>query len=203
LSFRVAKWSGSGALLVELNDGQRRFTAAFDLERKRLDATIDDLAVPVAAYNMGLLVGRPFLFEASLVDQQFLVAVDGRVLVEHPYRRSRTASPGPRPVAIGAAGPQLEIDQVRLYRDVFYTHPIGVRARWGIERPYRLQEDEYFVLGDNSPASDDSRSWPAGPGVRSEMLLGRPLAVLFSAHPVEWLGWRFQLPAPSRIRYIR
>jgi len=86
---------------------------------------------------------------------------------------------------------------------VYYSRPIGVRARWGIDRPYRLGPDEYFVLGDNSPASDDSRSWPSGPGVPSEMLIGKPLAVLFPARSAGWFGVRFQLPDLPRIRYIR
>jgi signal peptidase I len=203
LSLRVEKHSGPGCLAVKIGDGQRRFTVELDLERNRFTAFVDERANALAVGPIGLHPGRPFQVEVSIVDQQFLAAVDGRLLVEHAFRRTGPARPEARPVAIGVAGPQVEIDEVRLYRDVYYTRPIGVLARWGVDRAYRLGPDEYFVLGDNSPASDDSRSWPCGPGVQGQLLVGKPLAVYFPIHPVRWLGWRFQLPDLSRIRYIR
>ncbi len=45
-------------------------------------------------------------------------------------------------------------------------------GRHGIAAPYRLGPDEYFVLGDNSAASDDSRFWHT-PGVKHSALIGR------------------------------
>ncbi|MEZ5950240.1 MAG: S26 family signal peptidase [Planctomycetaceae bacterium] len=42
------------------------------------------------------------------------------------------------------------------------------------ERTYRLGPDEYFVLGDNSAVSVDSRHWPEGSVTRS-LLIGRPV----------------------------
>ena len=42
---------------------------------------------------------------------------------------------------------------------------------------WHLNRREYFVLGDNGAISDDSRSWLSGPGVDTELLVGRPLGV--------------------------
>jgi signal peptidase I len=42
---------------------------------------------------------------------------------------------------------------------------------------WQLGPYEYFVLGDNAAISDDSRNWPAGPGLDARLLLGRPLNV--------------------------
>ncbi len=44
----------------------------------------------------------------------------------------------------------------------------------GRQLRYRLGPDEYFVLGDNRPHSQDSRSWPER-GVRAEQIVGRVL----------------------------
>jgi signal peptidase I len=202
LSFRVADYSGPGVLLVEIGDGQQRFTARLDLEAQRFTATVDGHTDPILAARLAVRSGWPFQVEVSLVDQQFLVAIDGCPLGEHLFQRTKPPRPDARPVAIGVSGLRVELDRVCLYRDVYYSRPIGMRARWGIARPYRLGPDEYFVLGDNSPASDDSRSWPNGPGVPSNLLIGRPLVVLFSSRSAGWFGGRFQLPDLSRIRYI-
>lgn len=47
-------------------------------------------------------------------------------------------------------------------------------GRHAIHHSHRLDEDEFFVLGDNSAASSDSRHWP-DPAVRRSALVGRPL----------------------------
>lgn len=203
LSMRIVKLAGPGRLVVQITDGHRRFEARLDAQNRRYEALADDRPEPIAAGQLPIAPDRPFQLEVSLFDQQFLVAVDGRPLVAHGYQRQGPPSPPSRPVAIGLDGPEARIDGVRLYRDVYYTRPTGLLGRWGVDKPYRLAADEYFVLGDNSPASDDSRSWPAGPGVPGHLLVGRPLAVRFPSPAMGWAGCQVQLPNPSRIRYIR
>ena len=90
-----------------------------------------------------------------------------------------------------------------MYRDVYYTHPIGLQGRWGLDEPVRLAADEYYVLGDNSPISEDSRTWPGGPAVDANLLVGKPLVVHFPAKLLEVGRWGFQVPDPAGIRYIR
>lgn len=202
LLFRArVKVSGAGWLHVEMTDGRRRFAVRLDAEHQRYQTVADGR--PAATGEIAVSVDRPFELEASLVDQQFLVAVDGRTLFAHLYERESPARPSSRPVAIGAdLGLRAEIDRIRLERDLYYTRPTGLLGRWGVDKPYRLGADEYFVLGDNSPVSDDSRSWPAGPGVPGHLLVGRPLAACPTAAS-GWWGWPVQLPAPWRMRYIR
>jgi signal peptidase I len=203
LSLRVVKLANEGWLLVEMRDGQRHYSFALGGKQRGFYAAVNDRQVIIDRLAWDMFTRRPFVLEMSIVDHQFLVAIDGDLVVENVYPAESPAPPPTRPVAIGVCGPQVEIDQVRLYRDVYYTRPIGVRARWGIERPYRLGADEYFVLGDNSSDSDDSRSWPGGPGVPGRLLVGRALAVGIAHRPAGWFGGRFQLPDLSRIRYIR
>ena len=105
------------------------------------------------------------------------------------------------PARIGARGRHVAVDHVTLYRDTYYTPgdapPAGA---------YNLGPDEFFVLGDNSPVSVDSRQW-ASPGVHRSLLIGKPLVVHLPSRPgtIQWGGQRRQIRVPdfSRIRYIR
>jgi len=42
---------------------------------------------------------------------------------------------------------------------------------------WRLGPGEYFVVGDNTSISDDSRNWLAGVGLDAKLLVGKPLGV--------------------------
>ena len=89
-----------------------------------------------------------------------------------------------------------------LSRDIHYRMS-GANAT---HLPMKLGEDEYFMLGDNSSNSDDSRSWriPAVPG---KFFLGKP----FLIHQPSKMGSveigdrtrMFQMIDWDRVRLIR
>ena len=76
------------------------------------------------------------------------------------------------------------------------------RDRGGARR-VQLGKGEYFVLGDNSPISDDSRTWAEPAAVSDKYLIGKPLAIILPVRYVRWGPWHFQVPDLARIRYIR
>ena len=116
-----------------------------------------------------------------------------------------------QPLAIGAEGLGVVLDHLRVYRDVYYTEPsfaavgrplVGYAASDGASAQ-ALGADEYFVLGDNSPISEDSRTWTQDRFVSHESLVGKPFVVIYPSCEVSLGGWRIQVPDLSRIRYIR
>ena len=76
-------------------------------------------------------------------------------------------------------GGALEVNDLRIYRDIYYTSSLANTPRHsqGMSTDVKLDTDEYFVLGDNSPVSNDSRFWNEGPVVRGSMFVGRPFLV--------------------------
>lgn len=68
---------------------------------------------------------------------------------------------------------------------------------------WRTSADEYFVVGDNPPLSDDSRTWSAGAGVAAQLIVGQPVIVHAPRRLVELWGYRFHVPNLTAIRYIR
>jgi signal peptidase I len=178
----------------------------------------------------------PLEFEFSVFDRQVTVAVNGRVLVQEPLPESvETIDPmvpvaAYRPPTIAVAGhsgegiPAMQgpdgsaaggaasigvfngtarVNSLRLFRDVHYTAEAGQHAT---SRPLSLGDDEFFMLGDNSPVSLDSRGW-LDPVVPRRLLIGRPLVVHLPSRPGRLrIGDRvshIRVPDFSRMRYIR
>jgi len=203
LAFRLVEAFGEGLLVVRATDGQEEFEVRLDTAEQRYEVFHNGR--PVAGTRRRVSQSLEDLeVVVSLFDQQFLLALGGRTEVVWPYvRPDGPPRPVARPLAIGSQGLGVRLEQVRVYRDVYYTLPIGLEDRPGLGRPYRLDHDEYFVLGDNSPISDDSRCWPAGPALKETLLVGKPLVVVFSPRSVSLGPWRFHIPDPARMRYIR
>lgn len=79
---------------------------------------------------------------------------------------------------VGLPGETIEIKGGHVYiNGDAMAPPLGAayesRGRHGVNAPCRLGSDEYFVLGDYSAASDDSRTWPE-PGVKLPAIIGKP-----------------------------
>ena len=137
----------------------------------------------------------------------------------------RRLSPRPR---IAAVDLEFELWHVVLRRDVYYSSlgnelPArnGLRTGWATtNNPIWLREGEYFMLGDNSAASKDSRLWDA-PGdhlavrgeayqlgtVPEDQLIGRAFFVYWPAgHRSDLLPFLRNvglIPNFGRMRWIR
>lgn len=61
-------------------------------------------------------------------------------------------------VRIAAAGADATLRHVLIERDIYYRSTIGRERGYGVQgRPIQLANNQYYMLGDNSPSSQDSR----------------------------------------------
>jgi signal peptidase I len=130
---------------------------------------------PLAVSGVSLAAGKRYHVEWALVDRRLTLRIDGVdafVPVDLPACGERAALV--RPVMLAIHGGTALASNVRLWRDVHYTQA-GTNGVKGAV--VRLGPDQYFVLGDNSPASEDSRFWPDGGAVPGSSLIGTPLLV--------------------------
>ncbi|MEM7624745.1 MAG: S26 family signal peptidase [Planctomycetota bacterium] len=121
---------------------------------------------------------RQATLELWFVDQQALVFVDGDVVLRHSFdvpihQIMKRPPPADRPeVAIRVGGGPATLRDVELDRDMAYTPSLtsSQTAQRGAARrsangklasipPINIRPGRYFVLGDNSPISNDGRFW--------------------------------------------
>ena len=176
---------GEGAVLLGITDGKDRLVAEVPVGRagearlSRADArppqSGDGTALVQAARGVHLKPGQPYRVELAFVDRRVTLALDGTPVLGPVDLPAVSGRPGvTRPVVLGVRGVRLVVRNFRLARDIHYTSA-GRNA--GPGQAVRLGHDQYFVLGDNSPNSQDSRFWPDGGAVPAGSLLGKPFVV--------------------------
>jgi len=140
--------------------------------------------------------------ELALVDRRYTLTVDGTTIASIDLQPADRRAPVISPFWFAAKGTRLRIDNVRLYRDVHYTQ-VGRNGVNG--KAVQMGVDQYFVLGDNSSNSEDSRFWVGDGAVPARSFIGKPVAVHYASRPPSWKqssGWP-SLPDWNRLRWLR
>ena len=134
------------------------------------------------------------------------------------------------PLGIGAQNLSMSVDRLRVWRDIYYIGSPGVLnsdyrnfsgsvrdilqtpQRWATSQDmfrsrerdpkdsFLLLDDQFFALGDNSPASSDARAWVGHHYVERENLVGKALFVYW---PHSWWSPIPFLPNFKRMGFIR
>ena len=213
LEFDLEVVAGSGRFACRLADGADTVRAEFpiggDHSLPGVQLAHDGGHPPVAAAGLRFHTGATYHVEFAFVDRRASLAIDGDEVVTPldlpaeppgPARRGGVS----RPVQVGAAGASVVVRNLRIFRDIHYLGVGRGAAGW------RLGPDEYFLLGDNTSNSHDSRLWaidgsPA-PGVPGRDFIGKPFLIhqpmrlsrlpLNGDRVVQTLDW-------SRLRWLR
>jgi len=155
-------------------------------------------------------MNKPTLVEFANVDHQLIFRFGSDKLTYDLGRSAEDASERKRDIQPQAkifGSGTVTISHMAIFRDIHYTakrsanSPEEGRAIEG--NPFRLGKDEFFVLGDNSPNSEDGRWWnKAGIGnnrqsyregvVPRDYLVGKALFVY-------WPGG-FEFPWPESLK---
>jgi signal peptidase I len=201
---------------VRINSGSDSFVVAIGVRSNEIVVKRrDGRTVAITNVRNALFAdrgsNRARLLEASIMDRRLSVAIDGEPIFD-PVDYDDPAvgqGPGDRPIGVGASGGgALSVSDFRIYRDIYYTSRLASTPRrpFGVDAPYVLGRDEYFVLGDNSAVSNDSRFWVGSPVVPASLLLGKPFLVHLPGQvvPLQVFGRSvYWVPDPREIRYIR
>lgn len=174
---------GDGHLRVDLGKRDDLFVATLSADGTTLLTRIAGRNPPVVVQRSTVdpfVPGRPIEIEVRNADYRVSVWINGKEIVHSTHetyappiaallREAESRPMGRAPgatVSVGAVQLAGELRHVAIERDVHYRSagidrdPYGRLPGWGTAgNPIRLREHEYFVLGDNSPASEDGRLW--------------------------------------------
>ena len=178
---------------------------------------------------------RDVRFALANTDYVVAVEIDGETVIEStPAQygigpkeadvRSRLPTDARRPIVrVAAEHVRAKLAHLLIQRDVFYTsRSLHNPERAGIGtqgHPIQLGPDQYFMCGDNSPASLDSRWWagqPLGAHLRqakeegkyqtgtvpADQLIGRAFFVYWPGFMPLFPGLPNCLPDLGRVRWI-
>jgi signal peptidase I len=210
--------AGDGTFACRLGDGADTVKAEFPVgpggKLGGVQLSRDGGDTPATALGLRLETGRTYRIEFAFVDRRASLAIDGKEVVPAidlqgdavlVSRRRGTS----RPLQLGVRGGSLVLRNVKLSRDAHYR-AIG---KSGCDVPYRLGPGEYFLLGDNSANSSDSRGWENEatrehiPGVPGRDFIGKPFLIhqplKAGRVTVNGRDRTFQTVDWSRLRWLR
>jgi signal peptidase I len=181
LSFKVKISRDSGGITAILKDGEHEFSLFLRASGETKKTSLSNYSNTLCESDFSLSPSRTYTVEFSNVDDCVTVAIDGIALFQYDYV-SNTSLKVKAELLLGAERTVAEFTDVIVKRDIYYITKEGHNT---YSEPYRVGEDEYFVLGDNTISSLDSRIWGTVP---KENLLGRAFIIF-------WPPWQ--------IRFIR
>jgi type IV secretory pathway protease TraF len=160
--------AGNGEIHVRARQRGDAFDVTLDAASRELTLEHNGrTARRIAAADLPKLLERPVQLEFVVADRRVQFALGGRLLVQYDYEPGVWAGEGKHVLALGANGGPIRARKLEVLRDVYYTREARTRGT-----QYRLGKQEYFLLGDNSPHSLDSRDWSPRGGVPADLLLG-------------------------------
>lgn len=167
-----ARFEGnSGTVGIGLTKYETLYKAYINSLGKMIIEKVDSLGGTVELASNRIsppAAGKTFFVRFANVDHELIFEIDSQKLVYDLGTGKDDASQRlcdiePKALIFGSGN--LMLSHVALYRDIHYlgTRPDSRQPmdRAGEDNPFMLAENEYFVLGDNSPDSLDSRLWAA------------------------------------------
>ena len=143
---------------LELDVGAGRWTCASQEppRRRRRPSEAEPVFTESGEFEVHT-AGNSLEFSFRHVDQQVVVVLDGEELGRFPYEHPhRSRDSRAVKVSFGAEQGQCQVAEVQLWRDIHYTNKSADPER------FLVPEDSFFLLGDNTTASYDGRSWKVG-----------------------------------------
>ncbi|MBN2593193.1 MAG: signal peptidase I [Sedimentisphaerales bacterium] len=171
--FNYKAADAQGSIGIALSKYETTYKAWIDLAGEMVIAKTDKGGQTSDLVRLGpvpVTESAPVKF--ANVDHQLIFQYGGKKLTYDLGLDTEDAGPikediEPRVEIFGSG--ELTLSHIAIFRDIHYTEPPRYSSRATKDNPFVLEEDQFFVLGDNSPNSEDGRLWDR-PGVANKGL---------------------------------
>ena len=220
--FFISSTNSQGRVGIALSKYETTYEAWIDLTGEMTIAKTEKGGKATDLVRMGPVpISKSALVKFANVDHQLIFQFGSKKLVydlgRGPEDAGQIKPDIPPQVKICGSG-KLTLSHIAILRDIHYTEVKSIRSgepgRATQGNPFTLAKDEFFVLGDNSPNSEDSRWWDrrgmANWGlsyrqgiVPRDYLVGKALFVYWPSGFRPFAGSRFAvIPNVGGMRFI-
>ncbi len=185
IGFDVTLAKGSKCLELVLKKNNDVFTAIIPADDTDVKGCLKKAENVVTEKDFHLQTGQRHNVEFSNVDNLVSLSIDNnKVLV---FDNDNGTAPEPRPfdtsgVRFGGSRVNAAFENIKIFHDIYYTHLSS--GTWGTEQPIQLGEKDYFMCGDNSRNSNDSRVWKFVP---EKNIVGKAFFVFWPVDNIKFI----------------
>ncbi|HHT9120927.1 MAG TPA: S26 family signal peptidase [Candidatus Hypogeohydataceae bacterium YC41] len=179
IAFSTKIINGTGALLCAIERDEDLFLASLAIQSisgKQDKSYLECSGKRLHEAEVYLSPERSYRVEFYHVDGSVRLFLDGQGIFSYDYDMTLPARSVKKSAAkIGGKAVKCSFGDIQIYRDIYYSSELS-SGRWGGNSPVRMGQGEYFMLGDNSINSKDSRFWKFVP---EKNLLGKAFFVFW------------------------
>ena len=162
---RLSVWAlldGPGNLRLEIKEDQHVYVATVRFGEGRFRTALHADGEEAGRSDMTLDPSREAYLAFSNVDNLLALCVNGETVLEFdcntPIQETNVTDTTNNHVALGVEGATARISRVRIERDIYYAIG-GSDDKRELITNVEVPQKSYFVLGDNTHRSADSRFW--------------------------------------------